>query len=135
MMEPILKIDFSELTEAIPAFITMIAMPFTYSIANGLIFGILSYVIMKLFTGKMRRFTQYLRCWHWSLSSIWFTKYNAVTSAYLTYAQLRLWQRAGSDRNYVARREPVQPPPFRLEPHPKKKKTPTGRLQISLVLY
>jgi len=54
MMEPILKIDFSELTEAIPAFITMIAMPFTYSIANGLIFGILSYVIMKLFTGKMR---------------------------------------------------------------------------------
>lgn len=54
MMEPILKINFSELTEAIPAFITMIAMPFTYSIANGLIFGILSYVIMKLFTGKMR---------------------------------------------------------------------------------
>ena len=54
MMEPILKIDFSELTEAVPAFITMIAMPFTYSIANGLIFGILSYVIMKLFTGKMR---------------------------------------------------------------------------------
>jgi len=54
MMEPILKIDFSELTEAVPAFITMIAMPFTYSIANGLIFGILSYVIMKLFTGKIK---------------------------------------------------------------------------------
>jgi len=54
MMEPILKINFSELTEAIPAFITMIAMPFTYSIANGLIFGILSYVIMKLFTGKIK---------------------------------------------------------------------------------
>jgi AGZA family xanthine/uracil permease-like MFS transporter len=54
MMEPILKIDFSKLTDAIPAFITMITMPFTYSIANGLIFGILSYVIMKLFTGKVR---------------------------------------------------------------------------------
>ncbi|WP_018963848.1 NCS2 family permease [Coprothermobacter platensis] len=54
MMEPILKIDFSKITEAVPAFITMIAMPFTYSIANGLIFGILSYVIMKLFTGKAK---------------------------------------------------------------------------------
>jgi len=32
----------------------MIAMPFTYSIANGLIFGILRYVLMKLFTGKLR---------------------------------------------------------------------------------
>jgi len=97
----------------------MIAMPFTYSIANGLIFGILSYVIMKLFTGKMREIHPVLAVLALVLSSIWFTKYNAVTSAYLTYAQLRLWQRAGSDRSTLPARESVQPPPFRLEPHPK----------------
>jgi len=54
MMEPILKIDFSELTEAIPAFITMIAMPFTTLLLTGsfLVFSATS--SWKLFTGKMR---------------------------------------------------------------------------------
>ncbi|NPV88100.1 NCS2 family permease [Coprothermobacteraceae bacterium] len=55
MMEPIMKIDFANFEEAIPAFITIVTMPFTYSIANGLIFGILSYVVIKLLTGKVRQ--------------------------------------------------------------------------------
>ena len=54
MMEPILKVNFKDVDEALPAFITIISMPFTYSVANGLIFGILSYVLLKLITGKFK---------------------------------------------------------------------------------
>jgi AGZA family xanthine/uracil permease-like MFS transporter len=55
MMEPILKVNLKEIEEALPAFITIVAMPFTYSVANGLIFGILSYVILNLLTGKIKK--------------------------------------------------------------------------------
>lgn len=54
MMSPILKIDFDDFTEAIPAFITIIIMPLTYSIAEGIVFGMLSYVFLKLLTGKVK---------------------------------------------------------------------------------
>ncbi|MCL2873809.1 MAG: NCS2 family permease [Defluviitaleaceae bacterium] len=52
MMQNVVKIDFSDLTEGIPAFIAIIMMPLTYNIAEGIIFGVLSYVILKLATGK-----------------------------------------------------------------------------------
>ena len=54
MISPIQKIDFNNLTEAIPAFITIIIMPLTYSIAEGIDFGMLSYVFLKLLTGKTK---------------------------------------------------------------------------------
>lgn len=54
MMEPVLKIDYSDYSEAIPAVLTMAAMPFTYSISNGIALGFLSYVLVKLFSGKGR---------------------------------------------------------------------------------
>jgi len=54
MMSPILKIDFENYTESIPAFITIIVMPLTYSIAEGIVFGMLSYVLLKLLTGKVK---------------------------------------------------------------------------------
>jgi AGZA family xanthine/uracil permease-like MFS transporter len=54
MMSPILKINFDDYTEAIPAFITIIVMPLTYSIAEGIVFGMLSYVLLKLLTGKVK---------------------------------------------------------------------------------
>ncbi|MEE4285196.1 MAG: NCS2 family permease [Mariniphaga sp.] len=54
MMSPIQKINFDDFTEAIPAFITIIVMPLTYSIAEGIVFGMLSYVFLKLLTGKMK---------------------------------------------------------------------------------
>ena len=54
MMSPILKIDFDDYTEAIPAFITIIIMPLTYSIAEGIVFGMLSYVILKILTGRFK---------------------------------------------------------------------------------
>lgn len=52
MMESVIKIDFSDYSEAVPAFITIASMPFTYSISNGISLGFLSYVLIKLFSGK-----------------------------------------------------------------------------------
>ncbi len=54
MMEPVLKIDLSDYTEAIPAFLTIILMPLTYSIAEGLVMGVLSYVVIKLVSGRYK---------------------------------------------------------------------------------
>ena len=54
MMEPLLKLDLEDLTEALPAFLTLIVVPFTFNIANGLIWGILSYTILKILTGRAR---------------------------------------------------------------------------------
>lgn len=52
MFTSVLRVDFSDLTEAIPAYIAILSMPMFYSIAEGISFGIVTYVIMKLFTGK-----------------------------------------------------------------------------------
>ncbi len=54
MMSAGWKINFRDYTEAIPAFLTIIMMPLTYSISEGIIFGMLSYVGLKLLTGKYR---------------------------------------------------------------------------------
>lgn len=54
MLEPIKEIDLIDFTEAIPAFITLITMPLTYSIADGIAFGMISYVLIKLATGRLR---------------------------------------------------------------------------------
>lgn len=54
MLSPVKEIELDEFTEAIPAFVTIIMMPLTYSIANGIVFGILSYVALKMLTLKFR---------------------------------------------------------------------------------
>ncbi|MCT4593546.1 MAG: NCS2 family permease [Anaeromicrobium sp.] len=54
MMSPIIKIDFDDFTEAIPAFLAIVMMPFAYSISEGIVFGMISYVILKTFTGKSK---------------------------------------------------------------------------------
>ncbi|NMA92975.1 MAG: NCS2 family permease [Firmicutes bacterium] len=54
MMEPIFKIDLKDYTEAIPAFLTILMMPIAYSIAEGIVFGMLSYTLLKLFTGRVK---------------------------------------------------------------------------------
>lgn len=54
MMEPVVKINFQDYTEAIPAFLTIIMMPLAYSIAEGLVFGVLAFVILKLLAGKAK---------------------------------------------------------------------------------
>ena len=52
MMEAVQKIDFADLTEALPAFLTIVLMPFTYSIANGISAGLVAYPLMKLVCGR-----------------------------------------------------------------------------------
>ncbi len=52
MMSPVKDIDLEEYTEAIPAFLAIIMMPFTFSIADGIIFGVLAYVALKLISGR-----------------------------------------------------------------------------------
>lgn len=54
MTSPLNKINWEDFTEAIPAFITIISIPFTNSISEGIVFGVLSYVIIKLFTGRQK---------------------------------------------------------------------------------
>ncbi|MDY6985620.1 MAG: NCS2 family permease [Candidatus Thermoplasmatota archaeon] len=54
MMEPVLKIDLKDVTNALPAFLTMITMPLTYSISNGLMLGIISYTVLKVLTKRWK---------------------------------------------------------------------------------
>jgi len=54
MMSPLLKVDFSRIDEAFPAFMTLVMMPLTYSIAHGIMFGMLTHVVIQLFTGGLR---------------------------------------------------------------------------------
>ena len=55
MLSPILKVDLEDFTESIPAFLTIIMMPLAYSIAEGIVFGMLSYVLLKVLTGKFKQ--------------------------------------------------------------------------------
>ena len=54
MIESVKKIDLSEIDDAFAAFITIITTVLCYSISDGIILGILSYVIMKVCTGKFK---------------------------------------------------------------------------------
>lgn len=54
MFDAVVKIRFNDFTEAFPAFVTIIMMPLTYSIAEGIVLGLLAYVFLKLLTGKGR---------------------------------------------------------------------------------
>lgn len=54
MLRELVDIKWDDITEAVPAAITAMAMPLTYSIANGLAFGFISYVVIKAFTGRFR---------------------------------------------------------------------------------
>ena len=54
MIRHIKEIDFNSFDLALPSFLTIILMPLTYSIANGLCFGFISYFLIKLFSGKFK---------------------------------------------------------------------------------
>lgn len=57
MITPIKDINFDDYTEMIPVFLTVIMMPLTFSIAEGIVFGMLSYVLIKLLSGKAKDVT------------------------------------------------------------------------------
>jgi len=54
MMSPIKEIDFEDFSEAIPAFLTFLTMPLAYSIADGIAVGMISYVVIKILSGKFK---------------------------------------------------------------------------------
>ena len=54
MMRELVDLDWDETTEVIPAAVTALAMPFTYSIANGLAFGFITYAVLKAATGRVK---------------------------------------------------------------------------------
>ena len=55
MVTSVTKINFNDVGEAIPAFICMISMPLTYSIADGIMFGVISYTLINIVIGKIRK--------------------------------------------------------------------------------
>lgn len=57
MISSVAQIDFNDLTEAVPAYMTILAMPFAYSIAEGISLGVISYVIINVICGKAKKVT------------------------------------------------------------------------------
>ncbi|MGJ8454787.1 NCS2 family permease [Pseudothermotoga sp. U03pept] len=55
MIKTLKKINWDDISEAVPAFITLLMMPLTYSIANGIALGIITYPIVKVFSGKAKQ--------------------------------------------------------------------------------
>ena len=55
MMSSVLKVNFADYSEAIPAFICIIFMPLAYSISDGIVLGMISYVLINLLTGKYKK--------------------------------------------------------------------------------
>lgn len=55
MISSVLKINFNDLSESFPAFLTIVMMPFSFSIANGIVFGMLSFVILKALSSRVRQ--------------------------------------------------------------------------------
>lgn len=54
MFDAVGKVDFEDMTEVLPAFITILMMPLTYSIAEGIVLGMLSYTFLKVLSGRYR---------------------------------------------------------------------------------
>lgn len=57
MVTAVAEINFDDLTEAIPAYLCLIAMPLLYSISDGIAFGVIAYVVVNLVTGKAKKIT------------------------------------------------------------------------------
>jgi AGZA family xanthine/uracil permease-like MFS transporter len=54
MLQQVAELDWHDLEESIPAYLTMVLMPFTYSITNGIGAGFVTYVLIKTVNGKAR---------------------------------------------------------------------------------
>ena len=68
------ELDWNETTEVIPAAVTALVMPFTYSIANGLAFGFITYAVLKLFTGRARE----VHAMVWVIAAVFLFKFAYV---------------------------------------------------------
>ena len=75
MLSNIKDIDFSDMTIALPAFCTVVFMPFTYSIANGVVVGLIMYCLIKLFTAKASD----VKVLTWIISIVFIFRYAFMT--------------------------------------------------------
>jgi len=57
MVSAVTEIDFNDITEAVPAYLCLIAMPLMYSISEGIAIGVISYVVINLVAGKAKKIT------------------------------------------------------------------------------
>ena len=71
MMQSVAKINWSDMLEAIPAFICIFAMPFMYSISEGISFGVISFVVLNEVAGKAKKITPLM----WVLAVLFILKY------------------------------------------------------------
>ncbi|OTG99621.1 NCS2 family permease [Acinetobacter sp. ANC 4973] len=71
MIQGIVHIEWDDITEAVPAFLTIVFMPFTYSIADGIAMGFISYALIKLFTGKAKTVPYMV----WIVAVLWALKF------------------------------------------------------------
>lgn len=62
MFTAVAGIDFNDMTESIPCYLTVIAMPFAYSIAEGIAFGVISYTIINIISGKKEKVSLLMSC-------------------------------------------------------------------------
>ncbi|WP_349769103.1 MULTISPECIES: NCS2 family permease [Hungatella] len=75
MLGNIRDVDFSDMSNALPAFCTIVFMPFTYSIANGVAFGLITYCLMNIMTGKRRE----VRALTFMISVVFVVRYAFMT--------------------------------------------------------
>jgi adenine/guanine/hypoxanthine permease len=71
MCSSVAKVDWGDFTDAVPAFLTLIATPLTFSIATGLSLGLLSFTFLKLFTGRHKEISPLI----WILSALFLLRY------------------------------------------------------------
>ena len=71
MMNPVREIDWLNYREAIPAFLTVILMPLAYSISDGILIGVISYVVLYALTGKYKQITPTM----WVLAVLFILRY------------------------------------------------------------
>jgi AGZA family xanthine/uracil permease-like MFS transporter len=77
MTQSISRIDWSDFSEAVPSFITMLATPLTFSIASGLSLGLISYTVVKVAIGKFREITILI----WILTALFVLRYIYLAAA------------------------------------------------------
>jgi AGZA family xanthine/uracil permease-like MFS transporter len=71
MTESIARVEWNEFTEAIPAFVTLVATPLTFSIATGLSLGLISFTLVKVAAGKFREVSAVI----WILTALFILRY------------------------------------------------------------
>lgn len=78
MLRELVDLDWEDTTEVIPACVTALLMPFTYSIANGVSFGFISYAALKLLTGRARQVHPVV----WIIAAVFLFKFIHETSGH-----------------------------------------------------